>query len=251
MEKQYNKYIKDLYDSPAIYIKEFENYHDDIYFWPKIVDKVKPINILEVGIGNGRLIGLLHDKVKEYDGIDFSREIIEYCSREYDFSNVTLYNQDLKQCYIDKKYDLIIMPFNVINNFYSKNDISEMFTHLRELCHKNTLIVIDTINPKTVDLMTQDEYKRCNEFEVNGKVVEVYEKKYYDEPSATCVYNKRYIVEGNIVKEVILPNRIFSCVELQSIIKMHNFQIINSYGDYNFEDLSRESRKQIYVLRRK
>lgn len=251
MKKNYNEYIKELYDNPDIYIKEFENYHDDIYFWSKFVAKVKPNNILEIGIGNGRLIELLHDKVKKYDGIDFSKEIIEYCNKKYKFSNVTLYNQDLKKCHIDNKYDLIIMPFNVINNFYSKNDIYEMFTHLNKLSHKETLIVIDTINPKIMDLISQDEYKRNSIFKVDGKLVEVYEKKCYDDFSSTCIYNKKYVVEGNPIKEVILPNRIFFCEELQSIIEMYNFQIINSYGDYNFEDLSRASRKQIYVLRRK
>lgn len=251
MRNNFNKCIKELYDSPKLYIKEFENYHDDIYFWQKLVDKIKPKNILEVGIGNGRLIELLHHKVLKYEGIDFSKEIVEYCNKRYDFNNVTLYNQDFKECNIGNKYDLIIMPFNVINNFYSRNDIYRMFSNLKNLCHKESLIVIDTINPKITDLISRNEYTKNNTFEFDGKMVDVYERKYYDDFNSTCIYNKKYVIDDETIKEVILPNRIFFREELQSIIERYDFQIINSYGDYNFEDLNRDSRKQIYVLRRK
>ena len=56
MQSNYNKLIKELYLDSNLYVNEFENYTDDIYFWEKLIKKYKPKSILEVGVGNGRLI---------------------------------------------------------------------------------------------------------------------------------------------------------------------------------------------------
>ena len=38
--------------------------------------KIKPARVLEIGIGNGRLIKLLSNTVSQYDGLDISQNII-------------------------------------------------------------------------------------------------------------------------------------------------------------------------------
>ena len=102
MKNDYNKLIKKLYSTPNLYINEFQNYKDDMYFWPQIINHYNSKKILEVGIGNGRLIKLLHDKVDLYDGVDFSKEIIEYCNKKYNYKNVKLYNSDFKTFLVNK-----------------------------------------------------------------------------------------------------------------------------------------------------
>ena len=75
MQSNYNKLIKELYLDSNLYVNEFENYTDDIYFWEKLIKKYKPKSILEVGVGNGRLIALLHNYVEEYDEDNLLRKI--------------------------------------------------------------------------------------------------------------------------------------------------------------------------------
>lgn len=252
MENNYNKYIKELYDNPELYINEFINYKDDIYFWTKIIKMYKSKKVLEIGIGNGRLINLLHEFVEKYDGIDFSSKLVDYCRKKYGYDNVNLYNKDLKKCKLNDIYDLIILPFNVINNFYSEDDIHNAFNSIKKMSNKNTIIVIDTINPKIEDLNNREEFVRTNEFNMYGKRVLVLENKKYNNINSTCIYKKRYInSEGKLIKESILPNRIFFNSELRLLIKHYGFEIINIYGDYNFEKISNLSRKQIFVIRRK
>ncbi len=251
MKTDYNKLIKELYSEPELYINEFKDYKDDIHFWSKIVNKYKPSSILEVGIGNGRLIELLHDKVKEYHGLDFSKKIIDYCREKFNYSNVSLYNKDFKKFSSNKTYDLIIFPFNVINNFYDKDDINLCFNSLKKLCNKNTRIVIDTINPTMNDLLDTDNYIKTNEFNLDNNTIEIYENKKFDIINLTCIYKKRYVCNGEIIKEYILPNRIFFHQELMTIIDAYGFEIVDLYGDYNLEKFNNRSRKQIFILRRK
>ena len=251
MKNDYNKLIKDLYSDPNLYINEFQNYKDDIYFWPKIINNYNSKKILEIGIGNGRLIELMHDKVKEYDGVDFSKEIIEYCNKKYNYENVKLYNSDFKSFSINKTYDLIIFPFNIINNFYKKVDINLCFNNLKRLCDKNTKVVIDTINPTISDLLDTNDYIKTSEFNLENKKIEIYENKKFDIINLTCIYKKRYICNDEVLKEYILPNRIFFHQELMTIFEAYGFEIVDLYGDYNLEKFDKGSRKQIFTLRRK
>lgn len=252
MKNNYNEYINELYQDAELYIHEFMNYKDDIYFWPKIIKIFNPKKVLEVGIGNGRLIDLLHELVVQYDGIDFSNEIVEYCKSKFNYDNVNLYNQNLKECKLNTIYDLIILPFNVINNFYSKNDIQNAFDNIRNMCDKNTIVIIDTINPQLEDLISCEKFIKNNTFKLNGQNISVYENKVFNSLNSTCIYKKRYInEEGIIVKESILPNRIFFHQELLLLSSNYGFEIINIFGDYNFEHISNSSRKQILIMRRK
>ena len=251
MKNDYNKLIKKLYSVPKLYINEFKNYKDDIYFWPKIIDNYNSKKILEVGIGNGRLIELLHNKVNLYDGVDFSKEIIKYCNKKYKYENVKLYNSDFKTFSVNKKYDLIIFPFNVINNFYNEKDIKLCFNNLKKLCKKNTKIVIDTINPTIDDLIDINNYIKTNEFNIGNEIIELYESKKFDIINSTCIYQKKYVCNGKTIKECKLPNRIFFHQEMLDIIEAYDFEIIDLYGDYNLEKFNKTSRKQIFVIRRK
>ncbi len=251
MKTDYNKLIKELYSEPELYINEFKDYKDDIHFWSKIVDKYKPSSILEVGIGNGRLIELLHDKVKEYHGLDFSKKIIDYCREKFNYSNVSLYNKDFKKFSSNKTYDLIIFPFNVINNFYSKDDIKKCFNNLKKICNKNTRIVVDTINPTINDLLDSKGYIKTNEFKIGNKTIELFEDKKFDIINLTCIYKKKYTSGGELIKEYTLPNRIFFHQELMTLIDAYGFEVEELYGDYSLEKFDKTSRKQIFVIRRK
>ena len=251
MQSNYNKLIKELYLDSNLYVNEFENYTDDIYFWEKLIKKYKPKSILEVGVGNGRLIALLHNYVEEYDGVDFSQEIINYCNENFKFENVKLYNNDFKNFSINKTYDLIIFPFNVINNFYNEQDIKQCFNILKKLCNENTKIIIDTINPTINDLLDANDYIKTNEFNIKTKKIEVFENKKFDIINSTVLYRKRYLCGGEIIKEYMLPNRIFFHQELLLILDCYGYNVVDLYGDYNFEKFNKRSRKQIFIFRRK
>ena len=251
MTCDYNCQIKRIYDNPKLYIYEFIDYKDDVYFWPKIVNSYHPKTILEVGIGNGRIINLLHGMTNEYYGIDFSAEIVRYCKKKFNYDNVHLYCQDLKKCKLDMIYNLIILPFNVINNFYSIKDLTEAFNSIKKMSDKNTIIIIDTTMPQINDLMGKKEFIHTNTFKFHKKLVHVYENKDFDSINSTCIYTKRYVINNKVIHEELLPNRVFFHQELLLLIDYFGFEIIKQYGDYNFEPISETSRKQIIIMRRK
>ena len=70
-----------------------------------------------------------------------------------------------------------------------------------------------------------------------------------------CLYSAReegrLICNDEVLKEYILPNRIFFHQELMTIFEAYGFEIVDLYGDYNLEKFDKGSRKQIFTLRRK
>ena len=107
----YNE-IKKLYDNSVLYNNEFINYDDDFTFWTYWIKKLKPKKVLEIGIGNGRLIKLISDLVPVYDGVDFSENIINDFKQNNKWFKGKLFHQDMKDINIKDTYDLIILPFN-------------------------------------------------------------------------------------------------------------------------------------------
>ena len=89
--------IKKIYDNSDIYSNEFINYDDDFSFWIHWINKIKPSNVLEIGIGNGRLIKLLSNLVLDYDGLDISKNIIDDFLHKNDWYKGNLFNQDMKK----------------------------------------------------------------------------------------------------------------------------------------------------------
>ena len=101
--------IKNIYDNNFIYNNEFANYEDDFSFWIHWIKKIKPARVLEIGIGNGRLIKLLSNTVSQYDGLDISQNIINKFIEKNSWYKGNLFNQDMKDININTIYDLIIL----------------------------------------------------------------------------------------------------------------------------------------------
>jgi 2-polyprenyl-3-methyl-5-hydroxy-6-metoxy-1,4-benzoquinol methylase len=49
----------------------------------KLIKKMKPTSILDVGCGNGRFVNLLTKECKDYVGMDISENLIDICKKKY------------------------------------------------------------------------------------------------------------------------------------------------------------------------
>lgn len=243
--------IDKLYSYSEIYNNEFGNYEDDYSFWEFWFKKLRPKSVLEIGIGNGRLINLLSNLVDTYDAVEISKNIIEdFYKKNPGYNKGIIYNQDMKKMNIDNKYDLIILPFNTFCYLYTTKDFKSFFKSLKKLINKNSIVVIDIINPKIEELSDIENYRLCNKFKIRNENYELYEKRIYDNKLQIMNYEKRYVNEKNKDELLLnLPVRIFFPQELKNLIEFYNFKIQNIYGDYNNELFTNLSRKQILFFK--
>jgi len=242
--------IKKLYDESNIYNNEFAGYEDDFSFWNYWIKKIKPKRILEVGIGNGRLIKLLSSHVFQYDGLEISKNIIkDFIEKNPNYSG-KIYNQDMKNINIDCIYDLILVPFNTFSYLYTLNDIRNFFNGIKKISDNNTIVVIDIFNPTLDDLNSSIKYKLCGTFNVNEEKYDLYEKHFYDSVNQIITYVKKYVSTNN---EVVfdLPVRVFFPQEFLNLCELNGFYIEKLLGDYNNDEFSENSRKQILFLKKR
>lgn len=242
--------IKKIYDNNIIYNNEFINYDDDFSFWIYWVNKIKPKKVLEIGIGNGRLIKLLSNLVLIYDGIDISKNIIDDFKHNNNWYKGNLFNQDMKKININNTYDLIILPFNTFCYLYTLEDLKNFFNGIKKISNDNTIIVIDIINPRVNDLVDKKTYRFCGQFFIDNERYRLYEKHYYDYNTQVINYFKKYILSNNKTLTFNLPVRIFFHQELLNLLNLFGFKVINNIGDYNNEKYNSNSRKQILFIKR-
>ena len=242
--------IKKIYDNNIIYNNEFINYDDDFSFWTYWINKIKPKNVLEIGIGNGRLIKLLSNLVLTYDGLDISKNIIDEFLQKNSWYKGTLFNQDMKKIKINKIYNLILLPFNTFCYLYTLNDMKNFFEGIKKISNNNSIIAIDIINPTINDITNQTKYKLCNQFTIENEVCKLYEKHNYDYGAQIINYEKKYVFSNDKIVKFNLPVRIFFHQELLDLLNLFGYEIVNILGDYNNERYNSISRKQIVFIRR-
>lgn len=242
--------IKRLYDNSIIYNNEFIDYDDDFSFWTYWIKKLQPKKVLEIGIGNGRLIKLLSNYVLQYDGLDISKNIISDFIKENHWYKGNLYNQDMKNINIGTTYDLIILPFNTFCYLYTLDDLKQFFMGIKKISNDNTIVVIDIINPSVKDIVETKKYKLCNQFIIKDNICKLYEKHNFDCERQVISYSKKYVFSDGTIAKFSLPVRIYFHQELLNLFQLFGFEIVNIFGDYNNENYKFSSRKQIAFIRR-
>ena len=119
------------------YIKRFKYYTNDTinYFNYFIHDED---TVLEIGCSIGNTLSQLKGQKKT--GIDFSPKMIEIAKSSH--PNLTFYEMSAEDITIEEKFDVIILS-NIVG--YLEN-VQNVLTGLKKLCHDNTKIFISYYN---------------------------------------------------------------------------------------------------------
>lgn len=136
--KQYNltrvSFWNEIYSS---YKKK--NFFSSAYHYriKEVIDFIIPesSSVLELGCGDGSLIGSL--KAKDKMGIDFSEESLKLAKENYPETEFIL--DDVHTFTLDKKFDYIILS-DLINDIY---DVQITLQNIEKNCHSNTKLIIN------------------------------------------------------------------------------------------------------------
>jgi len=251
---EYRNQLKNLYHNPKLYEEEYASLADDINFWINYVKENRINSVLELGCGNGRIGLKLIPWIKKYVGIDLSDEFLKdfnckLSCAQYD-TNIAIKKCDMTNFSFDEKFELIILPFNAISHLYSIDQVNGMLSCVSKHMKDNSRFIIDCFNPNINFLHTHTQRVQCNEFimkETNEKI-SVYEtNEYFSDTQVN--YIKRFYV--NCTKgtelELHLPMKMYYPMELNALLKLNDFIIIEKYGDYNLSTFDSNSIRQIII----
>ena len=213
--------------------KEFAKYYD-IFYQKKDYEKEvgflmnfikKNDKIIDLGCGTGIHASLISKKGFTVDGLDLSREMLDIAKTRL---NSNLYQQSILDINIDKKYDVIISMFAVINHLKDTNELEKCLSNMKKILDDKGIIIIDLHNPQSSGNKkdSYDNITRIMEwnYDVNSRIeksniyFEIDDKKY----SSSHIF------------------RIFSIEEVKKCCDRVGLKVINVYENY---DINKEGCK--------
>ena len=233
--------VADIYDF-------YVNVDFDIPFFLKETENTKS-EILELMCGTGRVSVPLLEAGRKMTCIDYSVGMLDIFSgkiekKDYD---VELINMDVTSLHLNKKFDLIILPFHSITEILSTklqyNALESISKHL----NKNGVFILTLQNPKT-RLKTADGTERMlGEIKIddNRKMV-IYSMNQFNPSNKIVSGFQSYEIfdANNIMVEKRVLDICFKPIsdsELKDMINNLGLEISATYGDYSYSRFDEET----------
>ena len=128
---------------------------------PELRKYIKLLNgkeVLDLGVGKGYNSVLLSNFGFNVTGVDISNESLKYIEENFDCSNLTLINKDVREFEIEKnKYDLILSS-NVLH-FISKEDFLKIIKKIKENLKEDGLIYISVFSKEDPSSKLNKDFK--------------------------------------------------------------------------------------------
>lgn len=189
---------------PLSYGYPFEGYYDLLSSIQKIVNNIKVIDVLDMGIGTGLLTKQLYDQGYSITGLDFSETMIEQAKLK--MPNASLYVGDFKEEFpIDikkKSYEAIISSY-ALHHLVDTEKITFIHKLYQQLAYGGVLII--------GDISFQDEKQLFNAKAIAGD----------DWDDQEHYYTANYLLEAlKAINICATYQQLSSCAGLLKIIKV-------------------------------
>ena len=135
-----------LYD-----IDNRDNLKDDIKFYIDYAKSRNCKNILELGCGTGRVAIMLAKEGFKVTGIDLSNEMLDVFRAKIDGSvkdNIELIYGSMADFNLNRKFDLIIVPFRAFQCLTDDKDIENSLKCVKNHLAEDGLFIINVFNPR-------------------------------------------------------------------------------------------------------
>lgn len=237
--------------NPQIYDK-VNQHEEDIKFYYNIAKKLKG-KVLELCCGTGRITIPLKEKGIDITGVDFTKAMLNEAKKKANNKKLQIdfFLEDMRVLNLKKKFSMIFIPFNSLQNTYSIEDVSKIFTVVTKHLEEDGIFVFD-IFPPNIHFMVNAEkgYREIKKFKLdNGEKVELSEKGKYDSATQIFRLNWKHKI-GETINNQKLDMRCFYPLEMDLHILYNNFKIIEKFGDFDSNEFTSDSKKIIYVCKK-
>lgn len=249
MENRYKKKysgVADLYD---VYV----NAKFDIPFWTD--ESKKSGEVLELTSGTGRVTVPLARSGIKVTALDISKDLLNVLRKkaERERLDIEIHDADMRNFCLNRKFPLIIIPFNSIQEIIDPEDCKAVFLRVKEHLKRGGRFFVTSNN---VDLRHGDVAKgQVMEYTnpENGHKVQYWSRRKIDAKSHTGIsYQnyKEYDDKGKLIGRRLFKNgyHVFTKSELERLIESTGFAVKNLYGDYSRAKFSGRSPFMIYEL---
>jgi len=224
---------------------------DDLQFYKRWLPQNKDIRILELCCGTGRLTLPIAKDGYDITGVDHTPSMLEQAKIKACEAGLEIcfIQADIRTLDLQKKYDLVLIPFNSIHHLYQNDDLFETFSVVKKHLNDEGLFMLDCFNPNIHYIVEgEKEQKEIARYTTgDGREVLIKQTMRYENKTQINRIKWHYFINGEFNSIQNLDMRMFFPQELDSYLERNGFKIIHKYGGFEEEAFNDNSEKQIFV----
>lgn len=244
--------VGDLIYQGEIYDR-MNSFCDDLPFYTKWCEMAAG-PVLELCCGTGRLTIPLARSGIDITGLDITQTMLDMARKKAAEERIAVdfRSGDMRSFDLDRKFNLVFIPFNSLQHTYTIEDLERVFSRVRAHLVQGGTFIFDVFNP-SIHLMVDREREALDVtgFTLDdGREVTVREKCRYD--AATQINRVKWFFSvGGTESVEDLNMRCFYPLEMDAMLRYNGLEIHHKFGSFDEAPFEAASTKQIYVCRAK
>jgi len=223
------------------YDAEHQDKTDDLLMYNELAAEYGS-PIFEVGAGTGRVMFHLAKAGYEVDGIDIEPAMLDRARQQADATPslkkyLTFIQDDVLKYKTDKKYPLVLIPYNGLMHFHDQQQQLKVLSRLHDLIAADGLLVLDLPNPADA-FAAQDSdamiFEKTFLEPDSGHLVMQYSVSSLDRTDQLMRINWIYdeVSGDGTVKRTVAPVifRFFFYSEVRLLLQLSGFTVEAVYG---------------------
>jgi SAM-dependent methyltransferase len=239
---------RDIYDA-SIY-DAMNTFTGDVPFYLRQARRARG-PVLELCCGTGRVLLALARAGIDVTGVDFTASMLARARAKARTAglSVPLIRGDMRRVRLGRRFALVYIPFNSLQNTYTIADLERVFAAVRAHLRPAGRFVFDVFNPD-VHLMVRNErlQKRKYRFRLeDGRPVAIDEQLRYDSAGQVVRVTWTHHLGRERPRPQRLDMRCLYPLELDALLKYNGFRLVRKYGDFRSAPFRAGSMKQVCV----
>ena len=224
------KYFNSVSENRSRWLKKSRYFHkEDLFMFKELIPKNS--KVLEIGCGNGHLIGNL--SVDFSVGIDISEKLIQKARVNYPKTNFHSGSISEIKNILDKKvlFDYII----VCDTIGYLNDIQDSLNNLHSFCNTNTRLIVGYFSPMWSPILSMAQYLRLKMPDLNPPLFSTADIKNFLRISnfKTLRVEKKIILPYSFLGLGKITNRLIANIPLFSNLCLRQYLVARSINQKN------------------
>lgn len=229
MANLYDGQMAAIYD--AMY-QTFVNYDEEYTFYNNLIQEYKALTTLEIGSGTGNLAKRFNENNQNYQGLDYSDDMIAIAKERNKNSSFT--QGDMRDFKLDKTFDSILITGRSTSYLITNDDVNRTFDSIYKNLNESGILIFDFIDANRFIPFTKENPIIIHEAEYEN--VQYIRESHWDTNNALenfmLEWTAKYYAVTNGEKKSIENDfstvRVFTLNEIELFLYLNNFKILQT-----------------------
>lgn len=237
-------YDANIYDGMNTFLNDLE-------FYQQWMPTNKDARILELCCGTGRLTIPIAKRGYTICGVDYTSSMLEQAKAKAtkEGLDISFIEADIREMNLNDTFDMIFIPFNSIHHLYTNDDFFKAFQVVKNHLKEGGKFLFDCFNPNLQYIVESEkkEQKVAEYTTSDGREIVIQQRMRYEKNTQINRIEWHYFINGVFDSIQNLDMRLFFPKELDAYIEQSGFTILHKFGDFDGNNFTSESEKQIFV----